>query len=141
MTDPRTTAELSHLRHLANENGSTLAFLKQIIKDNKLHEVNCVAFSLPKDHGGPFGFASSMLDGQCHCWLDKDNQAEENHAFTWYHIKDEKLASMGFINRHYAVKGLLDQFPELSHVKSDPNYWAKTYSIVEVTINHQESAE
>lgn len=118
-----------------------IAFLKQIIKDNKLHQVECVAFSLPKDHGGPFGFASSMLDPQCHCWLDKDNRAEENHAFAWYRIKDIKLGTTGYINRYYAVKALLEEHPELSAVRSYPNYWAKTYSIVEVTVPETESTK
>lgn len=116
-------------------------FLTDIIKANKLHEPDCVAFSLPKDHGGPFGFASSMLDPQCHCWLDQDNRAEPGKAFASYHLKDEKLASMGYVNRYGAVKALLKDFPELSAVKSDANYWGKSYAIVEVIINPTESTE
>jgi hypothetical protein len=141
MTDPRTTAELSHLRHLANENGSTISFLKQIIKENRLHERNCIAFTLPKEYSGALGFTAGMFEKECHCWLDKDNRAPEGHAFAYFHIRDKELAPTGYVNRYYAVQHLLEDHPELSAVRTDPNHWSKTYYIVEVSINPQESAE
>lgn len=143
INNAHTAGELAHLRHLANENGSTLSFLMQIIKDNKLHEGNCVAFTLPKDHGGPFGFISSSLESHCHCWLDKDNRAEEGMGFSYYHIKDAELGTnLAYTNRYNTVKALLEDHPELSNVRSDPNHWSKTYAIVEVKVKPlTESAE
>lgn len=118
-----------------------IAFLTSIIKANKLHEPDCVAFSLPKDHSGAFGFAASMADSKCHCWLDQDNRAPEDHAFTYYHLKEQKLATTGYVNRYGAVQALLKHNQHLSRDKSDANYWGKSYAIVEVTVQPTESTE
>ncbi len=118
-----------------------IALLTSIIKANKLHEPTCVAFSLPKDHSGMFGFAASMADNQCHCWLDQENRTEDGKAFAHYHIKDQKLGTMGYVNRYGAVKALLEDQPVLSADKTRDHYWGKLYAIVEVTVNPTESTE
>lgn len=118
-----------------------IAFLTSIIKANKLHEPDCVAFSLPKDHSGAFGFAASMADGQCHCWLDQDNRAPEDHAFTYYHLKEQKLATTGYVNKYGTVKALLETYPFYSSDRKSDKYWGRFYAIVEVTVQPTESTE
>jgi hypothetical protein len=124
-----------------DENTRQIDFLIDIIKANKLHEPDCVAFSLPKDHSGPFGFTASMAYGHCHCWLDKDNRAEDGHAFTWYHLTNTELGKTGYVNRYGTVKALLESNEYLSRNRSDANYWGKSYAIVEVTLQPTESSE
>ena len=124
--------ELDHIHE-------TIAFLTDIIKANKLHEPTCVAFSLPKDHSGPFGSLTSMTESHCHCWLDKDNTPEPGQAFAWYHKETEELSSLGYINRFHTVHALLEAHPDLSRDKKSEKYWGKTFYIVPVTINSTES--
>lgn len=113
-----------------------IAFLTDIIKANKLHEPTCVAFSLPKDHAGTFGFAASMANGQCHCWLDKDNRAEQGKAFAVYHIENKEILHDAFyVNRHHTREHILDRLPHLSADPKSPDYWGKTYYIIEVTLS------
>lgn len=118
-----------------------IAFLTDIIKDNQLHEADCVAFSLPKHHSGPFGTFASMADDQCHCWLDKDNTPEPGQAFSWYHKETKELHTQGYLNRFHTLTALLQAHPDLSRDKKSENYWGKTFYIVPVTINPTESTE
>lgn len=133
--EPLTDAELADLRHLANENGSTLAFLNQIIKDNKLHESHCVAFSTSKDSTGLFGSLTFSSEKYCHCWLDRENRAPEGEGFGIYDIKNEELLQeLFFVNNYFAVKNLLKDHPELSKQPSDDNYWRKFFYIIPVSL-------
>jgi hypothetical protein len=118
-----------------------IAFLTDIIKANRLHEPDCAAFSLPKDHSGAFGGLFSMADDYCHCWLDRDNPPEPGQAFSWIHIKDKELHTIGYINRFHTLTALLEAYPELSRDKKSENYWGKTYYLIPVTINSTESTE
>lgn len=118
-----------------------IAFLTDIIKANKLHEPDCIAFSLPKDHSGSFGFAASMTDKYCHCWLDQENRTEDGKAFAFYHVKDEKLSTYGYVNRYGAVKALLEYDKSVSGTKNSENHWNKAYAIMEVTTQPAESTE
>ena len=122
-------------------NTAQIDFLTEIIKANKLHEPNCLAFSLPKDHSGTFGFLGSMSEDHCHCWLDRDNRAEPGKAFAFYHVEDEILGTRGYVNRYGAVKALLEHDPSVSSTKRAENHWNKTYAIIEVTILPTESEE
>lgn len=133
--------ELDLIHRKSAEQQSEIDFLTSIIKANQLHEADCIAFSLPKDHSGSFGFAASMSDPYCHCWLDRDNRAEPGKAFAFYHVKDEKLGTNGYVNRYGAVKALLEHDPSVSGTKNAQNHWNKTYAILEVTINPTESEE
>jgi hypothetical protein len=118
-----------------------IAFLTDIIRANKLHEPDCAAFSLPKDHSGPFGSFASMSESQCHCWLDMDNRAEPGKAFTWYHKPTEELHTVPFINRYGTLHTLLKSHPELSRDKESENYWGKTFYILPVETDATESTE
>jgi hypothetical protein len=118
-----------------------IAFLTDIIKANRLHEPDCAAFSLPKDHSGPFGSFASMSESQCHCWLDKDNIPEPGQAFSWYRKETEELHTEGYLNRFHTLNALLKAHPDLSRDKKSENYWGKTYYLIPVTINSTESTE
>lgn len=118
-----------------------IAFLTDIIKANKLHEPDCVAFSLPKDHSGPFGTFASMSEDQCHCWLDRDSTPKPGEGFSWYHKSTEELHTVAYLNRYHTLIDLLKAHPELSRDKKSENYWGKTYYLLPVSINPTESTE
>jgi hypothetical protein len=107
-------------------------FLTQIIKYNRLHEKYCAAFSTAK--GDFANMFQGMAEKSCYCWLDKDNVAEEGKGFASYHIESKTLGTVGYKNRHYAYLLLLKEHPDLSPNHEDPNYWGKSYYIVEVTV-------
>lgn len=115
-------------------------FLTNLVKDNQLHEPYCVAFSLPKHHSGSFGFAASMADPYCHCWLDKDNKAPEGQAFGVYNKATEELGPVAYVNRYYARLGIL-QDTKLSPEKNTEGYWGSQYLIVEVSVQPKNPAE
>lgn len=108
------------------------AFLTQIIKDNRLHEKYCSAFSTAK--GDFANMFQGMAERNCYCWLDKDNEAEEGKGFAAYHIESKTLGTVAYKNRHFAYVFLLKDHPNLSPNYEDPNYWGKSFYIVEVTV-------
>jgi hypothetical protein len=110
-----------------------IQFLTQIIKANRLHEPYCVAFDTYKGVlANPF---ASMIEKECHCWLDKDNKAEDGKGFGIYNVQDKTLLHEAFfINRYYTRRHILAIFPNLSEDPKSDDYWSKHYLIVPVQI-------
>lgn len=108
-----------------------IAALTKIIKDNRLHEAHCPAFSTSK--GGDFtSMFQGMAEKSCHCWLDKGNTSEPGTGFGYYNQATKLIENVAYRNRHDAYNNLIDH-QGYSEDKEDAKYWWKHYMIVPIT--------
>jgi hypothetical protein len=121
-----------------------LTRIEGILRANKLHEANCPKQQSLQDYNPMFGSFGSSLSLPCDCWLSLDTpETDPSKALGIYHIKDETLTQRTFFRtRYHAKEFIVFEHPELSADPQAPNYWAKTYAIVPVTLSTpKESAE
>lgn len=107
-----------------------LHFLRRIIFANRLHESNCPAFT---NHKGDF---ANLLQGigekYCDCWISRNNpETDPDKGYGIYEKATEALQNYMFPSRAAAVDHLTEELG-LSRDKDSPNYWQKTFLVIEV---------
>lgn len=115
-----------------------IRFLTKIVKDNRLHESYCSAFSTSR--GGLFDAFHSTIEKTCHCWLERDTIPKGNMVTAIYHKETESFEAHAYMNRYFAFKALLKLHTHLSTDPESPNYWGKHYLLVDIENTPEEES-
>lgn len=107
-----------------------LHFLRRIIFANRLHESICPAFTNAKgDFANPF---QGIGEKYCDCWISRNNpETDPDKGYGIYEKATESLQAYMFPSRAAAVDHLTAN-SGLSRDRESPNYWQKTFLVIEV---------